>query len=66
MDYSQKSTKNSALPKCSEQPDFSNWPTSEANLTTKECDLAFGQNIKVVEGIEVKMWPQIGIHLDIR
>ncbi|KAM7502742.1 hypothetical protein LguiB_001646 [Lonicera macranthoides] len=36
MDNSQKFTEDSTLPKCSEQPDFSNWLTSGADLTTEE------------------------------
>ncbi|KAM7528568.1 hypothetical protein LguiB_031978 [Lonicera macranthoides] len=49
MYHSQKSTEDSALPKCSEQPDFNNLLTLQANSTIEECDLAFGQNMKVVE-----------------
>ncbi|KAM7523006.1 hypothetical protein LguiA_012908 [Lonicera macranthoides] len=51
MYHSQKSTEDSALPKCSEQPDFNNLLTLQANSTIEECDLAFGQNMKVVEAL---------------
>ncbi|KAM7461616.1 hypothetical protein LguiA_029737 [Lonicera macranthoides] len=54
-----KSTENSALPKCSEQPDFNNLLTLQADSTTEECDLTFSQNMKVVDGIEIKKWPFI-------
>ncbi|KAM7477504.1 hypothetical protein LguiA_025717 [Lonicera macranthoides] len=57
MDHSQKFTEDSVLLKCSERPYFNNLLTLQADSTTEECDLAFGQNMKVVEGIEMKTWP---------
>ncbi|KAM7522781.1 hypothetical protein LguiA_012683 [Lonicera macranthoides] len=65
MDNSQKFTEDSALPKCSEQPDLNNLLTLQADSTNEECDLALGRNTKVVEGIEMKTWPKMGSHLDL-